>query len=157
MCLSPGSASSPPPPWIQGTRTQHHDPHGLHMGRQPPGLVVVVQMSFLMKVTMIFMLVLAPEKCVLYGAGDYDAYWWGVLKVSWVEDDLHFNQDDKPLELLVKSKKKSKTFTLEAIKVDVSEVGHRDAEPSFVCLSGQRVKVPEAVLNNTNCYISLRF
>ena len=157
MCLSPGSASSPPPPWIQGTRTQHHDPHGLHMGRQPPGLVVVVQMSFLMKVTMIFMLVLAPEKCVLYGAGDYDAYWWGVFKVSWVEDDLHFNQDQKPLELLVKSKKKSKSFTLEAIKVDVSEVGHRDAEPSFVCLSGQRVKVPEAVLNNTNCYISLRF
>ena len=72
-CLSPGSASSPLPPWIQGTRTQHRDPHGLHRGRQPPGLVVV-QMSFLMKATMIFMLVLAPEKCVLYGAGDYDAY-----------------------------------------------------------------------------------
>ena len=67
MSLSPGSASSPPPPWIQGTGTQHHDPHGLHTGRQPPGLVVVMQMSFLMKVTMIFMLVLAPEKCVLYG------------------------------------------------------------------------------------------
>ena len=74
MCLSPGSASSPPPPWIQGTRTQHRDPHGLHRGRQPPGLMVMVQMSFLMKATMIFMLELAPEKCVLYGAGDYDAY-----------------------------------------------------------------------------------
>ena len=38
--------------------------------------------------------------------------------------------------------------TLEAVKVDVSEAGNRDAKPRLVCLPGQCVKVAEPVLRS---------
>ena len=40
--------------------------------------------------------------------------------------------------------------TLEAVKVDVSEAGHRDTKPSLVCLTSQGVKVAEPMLSKTD-------
>ena len=40
--------------------------------------------------------------------------------------------------------------TLEAVKVDIAEAGHRYTKPSLVGLTSQCVKVAEPVLSNTD-------